>query len=108
MTLRVATRGSALALWQTEWVIARLREAQGAALEVELLTVRTRGDRVQDVPIAQIGGKGIFVKEIEQAILSHEADFGVHSLKDMPAEQPPELRIAAIPEREDPRDALVV
>jgi hydroxymethylbilane synthase len=106
--LRVATRGSALALWQTEWVVARLRELHGTNLEVEVVTIRTRGDQIQNVPIAQIGGKGIFVKEIEQAILSGEADFGVHSLKDMPADQPTGLAVVAVPEREDPRDALVL
>lgn len=107
-TLKAATRGSALALWQTEWVIARLQELHGSDLHVDLVTIRTRGDQVQNVPIAQIGGKGVFVTEIEQAILSGEADFGVHSLKDMPADQPPGLAIVAIPEREDPRDALVL
>ncbi len=108
MKLRVATRGSALALWQTHWVIDRLRELHGPDLEVQVLTFRTRGDQIQDVPIAQIGGKGIFVKEIEQALLAGEADFGVHSLKDMPAEQPLGLALVAIPVREDPRDALVL
>src|SRR5437870_6060612 len=108
MKLTVATRGSALALWQTNWVIDRLREHHGPELEVEILTIRTQGDRQQDVPIYQIGGKGIFVKEIEQALLSGAADFAVHSLKDMPGEQPPELAIVAVPEREDPRDALVL
>jgi hydroxymethylbilane synthase len=108
MKLIVATRGSALALWQTHWVIERLREHHGPDLAVELLTVRTQGDRVQNVPIAQIGGKGIFVKEVEDALLSKAADLGVHSLKDLPAEQPPGLCLAAIPIREDPRDALVL
>src|SRR5437763_1721090 len=108
MKLTVATRGSALALWQTEWVIQRLRAHHGAGLEVAVLTVRTQGDRVQNVPIAQIGGKGIFVKEVEDALLSSAADFGVHSLKDLPADQPPGLCLAAIPIREDPRDALVL
>jgi hydroxymethylbilane synthase len=108
MKLTVATRGSALALWQTNWVIDRLREHHGAGLAVEILTIRTQGDRQQDVPIYQIGGKGIFVKEIEQALLSGAADFAVHSLKDMPGEQPPELAIVAVPQREDPRDALVL
>src|SRR5437870_5048762 len=107
MKLTVATRGSALALWQTNWVIDRLREHHGGGLEVEILTIRTQGDRQQDVPIYQIGGKGIFVKEIEQALLDDTADFAVHSLKDMPGEQPLGLAIAAVPEREDPRDALL-
>jgi hydroxymethylbilane synthase len=84
-----------------------LRELHGPALTIQILTVKTRGDRVQEVPIDQIGGKGVFVKEIEQALLAGDADFGVHSLKDMPAELPPGLVIAAIPEREDPADALV-
>jgi hydroxymethylbilane synthase len=108
MKLIVATRGSALALWQSRWVIERLREYHGPNLAVELLTVRTRGDRVQNVPIAQIGGKGIFVKEVEDALLSKAAHLGVHSLKDLPAEQPPGLCLAAIPIREDSRDALVL
>jgi hydroxymethylbilane synthase len=108
LKLTVATRGSALALWQTEWVLARLRELHGPRLEIGILAVKTRGDRVQEVPIDQIGGKGVFVKEIEQALLSGEADFGVHSLKDMPADQPPELVVAAVPQREDPADALVL
>src|SRR6476619_3658946 len=108
MKLTVATRGSALALWQTNWVIDRLREHHGAGLEIDILTLRTQGDRQQHVPIYQIGGKGIFVKEIEQALLSGEADFAVHSLKDMPGEQPTGLAIVAVPEREDPRDALVL
>jgi hydroxymethylbilane synthase len=108
LKLKVATRGSALALWQTEWVIRRLHEIHGEGLEVEILTIRTRGDQVQNVPIAQIGGKGVFVKEIESALLSGAADFAVHSLKDMPAALPPGLALAAIPEREDPRDALVL
>src|SRR5260370_10693333 len=108
MKLKVATRGSALALWQTEWVVQRRRDQHGAGLEVEILRVQTKGDRVQNVPIAHLGGKGIFVKEIEDALLSGAADFGVHSLKDLPAEQPPGLCLAAIPVREDPRDALVM
>jgi hydroxymethylbilane synthase len=108
MKFIVATRGSALALWQTHWVIERLREHHGPNLAVELLTVRTQGDRVQNVPIAQIGGKGIFVKEVEEALFAKTAHFGVHSLKDLPAEQPPGLCLAAIPIREDPRDALVL
>jgi hydroxymethylbilane synthase len=108
MKLIVATRGSALALWQTEWVIQQLRAAHGHAIEVEILTVRTQGDRVQHLPISRIGGKGIFVKEIEESLLSHAADFAVHSLKDLPAEQPPGLCIAAVPAREDARDALVL
>jgi hydroxymethylbilane synthase len=95
-------------LWQTQWVIERLQEHHGPELEVEIRTVRTRGDQVQNVPLYEVGGKGVFVKEIEQALLSGEADFAVHSLKDMPGEQPPGLTIAAIPEREDPRDALVL
>jgi hydroxymethylbilane synthase len=108
MKLTVATRGSALALWQTQWVIQQLQEQHGPGLEVDVLTVRTQGDKVLNVPIAQIGGKGIFVKEIEEALLSGAADFAVHSLKDMPAQQPAGLCIAAVPRREDPRDALVL
>src|SRR5439155_1359366 len=76
-------------------------------LVVELREYVTRGDRVQDVPLSQVGGKGLFTKEIEEALLSGEADVAVHSLKDLPSEMPPGLVLAAIPEREDPRDALV-
>jgi len=104
--LRIATRKSPLALWQAEHVRARLLECH-AGLQVELLTMSTKGDRILDSPLAKIGGKGLFVKELEQGMLEGRADIAVHSMKDVPAELPDGLCIAAILEREDPRDAFV-
>ncbi len=106
-TLKIATRGSALALWQAHHVRDRLR-ALDPALTVELVILKTRGDKILDRALSEVGGKGLFVKEIEEALLDGRADVAVHSMKDLPAEVPPELIIAAIPEREDPRDALIV
>jgi hydroxymethylbilane synthase len=106
-TLKIATRGSALALWQAEHVRARL-QANDPALTVELVVLKTRGDKIVDRALSEVGGKGLFVKEIEEAVLDGRADLAVHSMKDLPAETPAELMIAAVPEREDPRDALVV
>jgi hydroxymethylbilane synthase len=106
-TLRVGTRGSALALWQAEHVIERLR-AMVPALDVQAEIIRTHGDRVRDRALSQVGGKGLFVKELEAALLSGEIDLAVHSLKDMPTELPGGLALAAILERGDPRDALVM
>jgi len=102
--LVIATRRSALALWQAEHVAERLREATGR--QVELLTLVTTGDKILDVPLARVGGKGLFVKEIEEALLDGRADLAVHSLKDVPTFFPPGLVLGAITEREDPRDAL--
>ena len=99
--LRVATRGSALARWQAERVVELL------GVEAEYLIVSTRGDERRDVPIHAMGGTGVFVKEVEQAVLDARADVAVHSAKDLPAETAPELVLAALPERGDPRDALV-
>ena len=104
--LRIATRKSPLALWQAEHVRERLL-AEHPGLQVELLTMSTQGDRVLDSPLAKIGGKGLFVKELELAMLEDRADIAVHSMKDVPAELPEGLGIGAILEREDPRDALV-
>ena len=104
--LRIATRKSPLALWQAEHVRARLLECH-AGLQVELLTMSTKGDRILDSPLAKIGGKGLFVKELEQGMLEGRADIAVHSMKDVPIELPDGLCIAAILEREDPRDAFV-
>jgi hydroxymethylbilane synthase len=104
--LRIATRKSPLALWQAEHVRARLLEAH-PGLQVELVTMTTQGDRVLDSPLARVGGKGLFVKELEQGMLEGRADMAVHSMKDVPAEFPPGLGIGAILEREDPRDAFV-
>ena len=99
--LRVATRGSALARWQAERVVELL------GVEAEYVIVSTRGDERRDVPIHAMGGTGVFVKEVEQAVLDARADVAVHSAKDLPAETAPELVLAALPERGDPRDALV-
>ena len=104
--LRIATRKSPLALWQAEHVRERL-QAEHPGLQVELLTMSTQGDRVLDSPLAKIGGKGLFVKELELAMLEDRADIAVHSMKDVPAELPEGLGIGAILEREDPRDAFV-
>jgi hydroxymethylbilane synthase len=104
--LRLATRGSALARWQAEHVAAALAAAD-PALEVELLIVETTGDRVRDVPLWEIGGRGVFVKEVQAAVLDGRADLAVHSAKDLPSRDTPGLAIAAVPERGDPRDGLV-
>jgi len=102
----IGTRGSKLALWQAEWVYARLRELE-PALAVSLKRIKTTGDKILDTPLATIGGKGLFVKEIEEALLRGEIDLAVHSMKDVPTRLPAELEILAIPEREDPRDVLI-
>ena len=104
--LRIATRKSALALWQAEHVAARLRAAH-ADLEIELVPMTTRGDQVLDRPLAEIGGKGLFLKELEVAMLELRADIAVHSLKDVPMELEPEFDIGAILERADPADAFI-
>ena len=103
--LVIATRGSALALWQAEHVKARLA-AVAPELVVEFNVIKTMGDKILDVPLAKVGGKGLFVKEIEQALLDHEADIAVHSMKDVPAELAPGLVLAAVSTREVPWDAL--
>ena len=102
----IGTRGSALALWQAEWVKARLQELS-AGIQVELNKIKTTGDKILDVPLAQVGGKGLFVKEIEEALLEGTADIAVHSMKDVPTEFPAGLQLAVICEREDPRDAFI-
>jgi len=104
--LTIATRGSQLALWQAEHVKARLLELD-SSLEIDLKIMKTQGDIILDVSLSKIGGKGLFVKEIEQALINEEADIAVHSMKDMPAELPEGLMLASILEREDPRDAFV-
>jgi len=104
--LRIATRKSALAMWQAEHVKARL-EALHPGLEVELLGMSTKGDKILDVPLAKVGGKGLFVKELEAAMLENRADIAVHSMKDVPMEFPEGLGLAVISEREDPTDAFV-
>jgi hydroxymethylbilane synthase len=104
--IRIGTRGSALALAQTGWVKRQL-EARYPELRVEMITIKTAGDRFLTASIAAIPGKGIFVKEIEEALLAEEIDLAVHSMKDLPTEMTPGLTIAAVPEREDARDVLV-
>ena len=105
-TLRLATRKSALALWQTEHVAARLRAAH-PGLMVELVPMTTRGDRIVDRPLSQVGGKGLFLKELEEAMLAGEADAAVHSLKDVPMVLEGPFALPAILERADPFDAFV-
>jgi len=105
-TLRIGTRGSLLALQQSQWVRDTLMH-RWPGLAVELQIIKTTGDKIQDVPLAKVGGKGLFVKEIEDALLAREVDLAVHSMKDVPALLPDGLIIAAIPRREDPRDVLV-
>jgi hydroxymethylbilane synthase len=104
--LRIATRQSALALWQAEYVKAQL-ELHHPGLAIELVPMTSRGDVILDVPLAKVGGKGLFVKELEQALLDNTADIAVHSMKDVPMEFPEGLGLAIICEREDPRDAFV-
>src|SRR5438270_7948247 len=102
--LVIASRGSQLALWQARWVQGQLALA-GHATRIEI--IRTTGDKITDVPLAKVGGKGLFTKEIEEALLDGRADLAVHSLKDLPTELPAGLTLAAIPPREDPRDAII-
>ncbi|MCA9755363.1 MAG: hydroxymethylbilane synthase [Candidatus Eisenbacteria bacterium] len=104
--LRIGTRGSDLALWQARHVQARLRALPGAP-EVEIQVIKTEGDRIQDVPLSQVAGKAFFTKEIEAALLDASVDLAVHSLKDLATVQPAGLDVAAVLEREDPRDALL-
>ena len=110
--VRIGARGSKLSLAQAGMMQRRIAAALGAREdEVEeaapLVVITTTGDRVQDRRLLEIGGKGLFTKEIEEALLDGRIDCAVHSLKDVPAELPPHLRLAAIPEREDPRDAFL-
>jgi len=102
--LTIGSRGSQLALWQARWIKARLEE-RGEACRIEI--IRTTGDKITDVPLAQVGSKGLFTKEIEEALLRGDVDLAVHSMKDLPTELPEGLTIAAVPAREDPRDALI-
>jgi len=106
MKLTIATRQSALALWQAEHVAARLRDAH-SGLTVELLPMTTQGDQRLETSLAKVGGKGLFVKELERALLDGRADLAVHSMKDVPAEFPEGLGLSAILKREDPLDAFV-
>lgn len=105
-TLKIGTRASKLALWQAEWVKSELEKTH-PGLKVELVKIKTTGDKITDVPLAKVGGKGLFVKEIEEALLSDRIDLAVHSMKDVPTALPKELHLSATTEREDPRDALI-
>ena len=102
--LVIASRGSQLALWQAHWVEEQLT---GAGQECRIEIIKTTGDKITDVPLAKVGSKGLFTKEIEEALLDGRADLAVHSLKDLPTELPEGLVLAAVPEREDARDAVV-
>lgn len=104
--IRIATRESELALWQAEYVKAGLEQTH-PDLSVELVAITSRGDQLLDVPLAKVGGKGLFVKELEQALLDGRADIAVHSMKDLPMEFPEGLELGVICEREDPSDAFV-
>ncbi len=104
--MKIGTRGSRLALTQANWVADRLKERH-PRMTVEIVPVRTTGDRMQSVSLSVIGGKGVFVKEIEEALLRGEVDIAVHSMKDMPCEIPEDLAIGAVPDREDPRDVFI-
>lgn len=106
MILKIGTRGSKLAIAQSQWVKKRI-EARHADIRVELVKIRTTGDKILDSPLSQVGGKGLFVKEIEEALLSKQVDMAVHSMKDVPAQLPEELMLCNFPEREDPNDALL-
>jgi len=106
LEIRIGTRGSQLALYQANWVKDRLTEVH-PHLRVTLDKIKTTGDKIQDAPLSKIGGKGLFVKEIEEALIQRRIDLAVHSIKDVPAEFPEGLHLAAITKREDPRDVLI-
>jgi hydroxymethylbilane synthase len=102
----IGTRGSKLALWQANWVKSKLVKSF-PGLSAEIVIIKTKGDKILDVPLAKVGGKGLFVKEIEEALIANRIDMAVHSMKDMPAELLEGLSIGAIPERENPVDVLI-
>lgn len=104
--IRIGTRGSPLALWQANWIKSELQSLHDG-LAVEIITIKTSGDKIQDAPLAKIGGKGLFVKEIEEGLMRGEIDIAVHSMKDVPIELPDGLTIATITRRENPCDALI-
>ena len=105
-TIRIATRKSPLAMWQAEHVAAELKRVH-PGIGIEIVGMTTQGDKILDTPLAKIGGKGLFIKELEQGLLSDGADIAVHSMKDVPVEFPQGLHLAVIMQREDPRDAFV-
>lgn len=106
MQIKIGTRGSQLALWQAEWIKSRI-ETLFPEISGRIVPIKTTGDRIVDRPLSMVGGKGLFVKEIEQALLDREIDLAVHSMKDMPGSLPDRLIIGAIPARENPFDAVV-
>jgi hydroxymethylbilane synthase len=103
---RIGTRASTLALWQANWVKAELERAW-PGLQVELVPIKTTGDKILNVPLSEVGGKGLFTKEIDDALLAGRVDVAVHSMKDIPYQLPHGIEFGAIPQREDPRDALI-
>jgi hydroxymethylbilane synthase len=106
MDIRIGTRGSKLALTQSEWIKEQL-EKHHPGIRVDLVKIKTTGDKILDVPLSKVGGKGLFVKEIEEALLENRVDVAVHSMKDVPAELPDDLMLSTFPMREDPSDALI-
>ena len=104
--ITIGTRGSPLALWQAHWIKSQL-ESLHDDLTVDLVKIKTSGDKIQDVPLAKVGGKGLFTKEIEESMLRYEIDIAIHSMKDVPIQIPPSLTLSVVTEREDPRDALI-
>ncbi len=105
-TIRIGTRGSPLALWQANWIKSCL-DNEHNELQVDIVRIKTSGDKIQDVSLAKIGGKGLFTKEIEEALIRNDIDIAVHSMKDVPVKLPRGLNISVITKREDPRDALI-
>ncbi len=106
MNIRIGTRGSKLALRQSEWIKEQL-EMRHSGIRVDLIKIKTTGDKILDTPLSKIGGKGLFVKEIEEALLESRVDVAVHSMKDVPAQLPKDLMLSTFPPREDPSDALI-
>ncbi|RUM60698.1 MAG: hydroxymethylbilane synthase [Persephonella sp.] len=106
MKVKIGTRKSKLAMWQTNFIAKKIKE-NFPNLDIEIVKITTKGDKILDVPLAKVGGKGLFVKEIEDALLNGDIDLAVHSLKDVPTHFPEGLYLGAITEREDPRDCLV-
>ena len=106
MDIRIGTRGSKLALTQSEWIKEQL-ERRYSGIRVDLVKIKTTGDKILDVPLSKVGGKGLFVKEIEEALLENRVDVAVHSMKDVPAQLPDDLMLSTFPRREDPSDALI-
>ncbi len=104
--IRIGSRGSQLALWQARWVKRRLEEWY-TGIDVTIERIKTKGDKIVDVPLAKVGGKGLFVKEIEESLLNNRIDVAVHSMKDLPTDIPEGIVIIAITEREDPRDVII-